>query len=494
MKQNRHPGPGIRTLCVFTHERPAKLKACLDSYLAHFRKFGRSIRVVVYDDSTDLTTRGLNKKVVAGCCDAYGVEGLYRDAAWKRRCFAAMLPRLRADEKEAAEFLLFGKGPWSIPSGANFNWALLAHAGEQLLLSDDDLVCEASWSPYRSGGLRFSGEYDPTEFMFFRDRSETLRSEASPEIDILAEHEALLGKDLRALADVFGPAVTGFDEFQARAVGSGMQDVGLVMGGITGDSGLDSPLFLLTLDGVSRDSLLGVLKDRKTSVAHLREIHRCVRSHTVTDGSFLMTNTFSIDNGQMPPPFFPVERGVDATFAWAFRKVLGDRLIAYLPIALRHVPDPKPAYHFDDISMKRLDLCAIMLDRIASCKTVPGSHSGNLGILGDHFVAFAAMPPAGIHEHLAGMNRRFCEANIADLEEYLEKYDRRPREWAQPLEEAMSDLRSTLHGSGFPTFNFLQRLETAAVVDCISTAFRLFGQGLHVWPALTRAYCDPGPT
>ena len=71
------------------------------------------------------------------------------------------------------------------------------------------------------------------------------------------------------------------------------------------ENGHESPLYLLALEGATRERLLRSEAEYRTA---LREQHvlRAVRRPTVCDGAYCMGLNLGLDNREMLPPFMPV--------------------------------------------------------------------------------------------------------------------------------------------------------------------------------------------
>src|SRR5688500_14202276 len=91
----------------------------------------------------------------------------------------------------------FALTPGSI--GANRNLVLLLTAGDQVLMADDDIVCEPWTRDGGSQGVAVWGHTDPQDSEFFASREDARHAAASWSGDLLAAHEALLGQPMPEL-------------------------------------------------------------------------------------------------------------------------------------------------------------------------------------------------------------------------------------------------------------------------------------------------------
>ena len=187
----------ISVIGMTTRNRVDTLRRALVSYIDNCRAFGRSVEFVVIDDSGDPSVEERNQAMLEALGREHPISARYANRL-QRETFASALIDASGIPAETVRFGLLGEGPCTRTVGASRNSLLLDSIGECYMLVDDDSVCRIAKPEEQEQGLALTSQHDPTEFWFFPDRDETLRSIAFVEQDFFALHEALLGRDVGA--------------------------------------------------------------------------------------------------------------------------------------------------------------------------------------------------------------------------------------------------------------------------------------------------------
>ncbi len=208
------PLPPLSVVGLLTRDRVGSVTRALASFRENARRHGRRPRFVVADNSEAPTTQAACREALAAlrAADPDPLEIRYLGPR-ERETFVDRLARLGIDP-DVARFGVLDVMGCGFAAGANRNALLLANAGEPFLSVDDDVVCALAPSPARTRGLElFSGRgdgygnYNPADFWFFGDRAVLERAIHCEDMDALALHEPLLGRDLGAcLSGVSGRA------------------------------------------------------------------------------------------------------------------------------------------------------------------------------------------------------------------------------------------------------------------------------------------------
>jgi hypothetical protein len=185
----------LARLGVVTSGRPDSVARAVASYLGHARRFGRSLEVLVCDDTRDPAVLGETRRRLHEL--SAGVQHFGPD---EKRAFANDLARESGVDPTIVEFALFDPMACGTPIGANRNALMLLTAGERLLSADDDTVCRAIRAPDGQDRIGFL-EGDPQEHWFFPDAAAALALGEAEEVDVFSEHERLLGRAIVDLLD-----------------------------------------------------------------------------------------------------------------------------------------------------------------------------------------------------------------------------------------------------------------------------------------------------
>jgi hypothetical protein len=337
LADQRHSGAPISAVAVLTAERPAQMLRCVDSLARNVNESGRTAEIVVMNDS-----RTLDYAEYLGCLRSYarqyGVEIRYATRQHRAQ-FCETLAKSGVPVDVCRHALLgLPEAPWSI--GATRNSILLDTSGRPIMMLDDDMLCRFSSHPRHATGCRFAGHADPTDTWTSRDGAAALPDSISGQVDLLAEHESLLGK---CLSEVYGrdgcPAPAHVDDdvcdHMLAALHSGSGRVVLTMAGVVGDPGTYSNIHLLTSRGETRTRLLQS-EELYRSVLSSREALRVAQRATVTHDAGCMAGNLGLENTILLPPFIPNFRGEDSVFGALLMRCLTDGYYGHIPIALWH--------------------------------------------------------------------------------------------------------------------------------------------------------------
>ena len=188
----------IETVAIATRDQPRRLSTCVASFLDNARIHGRTLRLLVVDDSLDEAHRLANRDTLASARKEYGASVVYLDRE-ARRTFSSAL--IRAGIPPDVVCLAFGTPEMGTPGGQGFgaerNTLLLCSLGRLILMVDDATTCRVVPHPAVRKGLTITRRGAPMRALM----AELGRcSGASPSsVDVLQVHETVLGRTLAQL-------------------------------------------------------------------------------------------------------------------------------------------------------------------------------------------------------------------------------------------------------------------------------------------------------
>jgi hypothetical protein len=448
---------------------------CLESYLENCVSHGRSPEFVVMDDSRSAGSVDLTKIALRQLARRFDRPVRYA-ARRQRDRFADTLAAESGVSPEIIRFAMFGDERCALSTGANRNCLLLDTLGSLTLAVDDDTLCRIASAPDPKDGVAFFPGYEPTEFWFFSSRDRAIQSATFVDVDVLACHEALLG---RALADLGGPATA-----------SGA--VTMTLNGLLGDSGMTSPRYYLTLTSASRDRLVAS-PEAYRSAFQSREILRCARQPTITAGPFCMTTFLGLDNRLLLPPFFPVQRNSDGIFGHVARKCLDGSHVAFLPWALLHAPEPPRVFRPDDLWS---DVAAVRIaDIIIAGVLGHEPRTGNVATamrlvdIGKHLRSLGSLSESDFEEYLLSV-QNFCNFGfITALHSQLQTYGTSPGFWAEDVSRMIKLISAepSPPQDGLVPLDLRNSRDEQEAGNLGQELVRKFGELLEAWPALVGA-------
>jgi hypothetical protein len=457
----RDPLPPLSVVGLLTRDRLRSVTRALASFRENARRHGRHPRFIVADNSETPAAQAACREALAAlrAADPDPLEIRYL-GIHERQALVDRLARLGIDP-EATRFGLMDVLGCGFAAGANRNALFLATAGEPFLSVDDDVVCTHSPSPIRAAGLElFSGRgdgyrnYNPADFWFFADRAALEHAIRPEDVDALALHERLLGRDLGACAASFPGEPLVLDRFAPELLDRVLtrpSQVRATFTGLFGDIGWYSPTWLLLLTGASRERFVGTQAAYLSACAS-RQVLRVVSRPTITDGRYCQATLLGLDNRVALPPFMPVQRYEDGVFRLALRTCFEDAYFAHLPWAAFHDGNENRRWSREDIvrTAPWIRTGELMVQCIRS--HVPPSSTDpetRLRSLGDHLDSLGQLPPADFQRFVQHRVREQKTRYLSHLESLLEEHEGAPPHWAEDLRRHAATMHDALRMEAF---------------------------------------------
>lgn len=468
------PTRRLERVGIVTRERPAAAARGVASLRERLAIHARSPAIVLYDDSDQPVP-------IAGT------------TTFARQDARALADRLaaRADVDPAiVRWALFATpGAWA--PGANYNRALLAGAGTDSCVFDDDVLFE-SYATQVRGGTGLAGIGDGPRLWPYRSRDEAFAAHVDTRGDPLAAHEAVLGRSVAEVVRDNGPFTQVANDLPSpvfRAVVDGRARVALSSLGSLGDCGMASPHWYVQQ---APDSLLRFAKDDATWAwaRSTRALLRAPDRLTLSSGFAFMSMAWAVDRHALVPPFLPELRAADAMFARLLRHTDDGALIAHHPLAIRHDPLEARAYPPDDV-WRVLARPSIVewLFWVIDVRGLggPGDATSRLRGLGSTLLEFSALPRDALVDFLrVRWFRRNAEraASLDGMRAHPPTVDgRRPcAGWAEDVARCVDVLHRAIDDGQLPHPHEVPAGRDG--VDALRELLRDFGKLLTVWDAV----------
>jgi hypothetical protein len=478
--------PPIAAVTWSTRDRPELLGRSLGSAIANLRLFGRRAELRVYDDTADARARQATRGMLGELGRQEGFALSYAGAEEKRAFASALQARASGVRAETIEFALFDPLDFGYQYGANLNASLLDTCGKLVVHADDDSLFQSAAPPAPASGLRLSSAVDPTESRFFADRQERERAVEPRQVDLLAAHQALLGRSLASCLRHFGgqaDCTEAAPEFLPLLEAADAR-VAVTMAGVCGDSGKGSPLSVLWSAGAAREAVLGSEPSYRAALRS-REILRAAPCATISQSAFLMSNHLGLDNRRILPPFLPVLRNADGVLGQVLKSCAPRALIAHLSEAVLHLPGELRSFPEEHRVLPRLaDLLVLLVRSLAPAWWTADPAWGLLAV-GGGLVDAGRLRPADF----AGLLRQLWAAEashmIAALELLLQQHRGEPDYWAADAEAWLEEVR--LRVSAQEPMVPADLAERGAGLEAVALAQRVvrsYGELLQAWPSL----------
>jgi hypothetical protein len=474
-------------LAIPTSNRPEELLRALESYALHFTRFGRSLKVLIADDSeqSQLVRESLRSRF------AGSGQTLFYLGPEEKRQFVALLTRDRSLPREVVEFGIFGPAGHTPTMGANRNAILLQTAGEMVLSVDDDTICQPRIPSNvdGTGTLRLGSEGDPTEFWFFPDRESALASTRPAEIDITDSHEKLLGRRVWNLVQpVTGDGVADLSSachHLLEGIWFGKGQVSITLNGSVGDSGMYSGRNLpVHRDPATRRRLVDTAEAYETALRS-REVLRQARSATVCHSSPFMSMFVGFDNRGLLPPFFPAYRNEDGAFGHTVARCVDSCYFGYLPWALVHDPPSDRSYYREGATTVRMSDCLLGCVMTWTCTNRRASTEDRLQSLGRLLIEMGSVDPGGFDEMLRTSLWKRASQRVAQKELLLRQFGGYPAYWAADLKREIEGVqRAVVRPDYTLPIDLPQNLSKPECMQQAQDLIRRYGELLVWWPAI----------
>ena len=436
----------IGTIGVVTKNRSKLLARCIVSYAENVQKYSRNPSFVVADDS-DSEHIGDNLGELSRLKATYGIDISYVGLKEKRQ-FAELLTKHHIP-REIIDFALFGSIPGISGVGANRNSLMLATIDKMYFSVDDDTLCRVAPIPEKTDRLKFYSGLNSYQFWFFPDQASALNSFRPSDENILSLHEQILGKTLNDVVSSSRERVD-IESIRPQDITKLQDNKGKIITTYTsclGDSGLDFPNVFLSLDGNSRERLMGSEEAYRTGWRS-RQIWRGVNSLLITDDvSGCMGANVGYDNRALLPPFMPIGRSEDAIFGLILRVIDNSAYFGHLPWSVLHLPEKNRYYPSEIIEVlaSSIRLCDIFAACIQACRPhfSSGNCEANIKALGANLVQLSSLQQRDFESFLRARLWKLKCIKINLFEDLIKKYNRTPSFWVSDIRKYMGNLHNS---------------------------------------------------
>jgi len=319
----------ITTIGVTTADRPEALRRCLLSLSRQLRHQSHDVRIIVVDGSKRSTNEGLGRSIAQAIGTSTGCDIAFIGRRERRDIRRRLISICSGD---LIDFII------TPGASGNRNIAILLSSGENVLLVDDDVVCE-QWkvSSFRNA-IEVSGHVERRDLGFFRTRRAARRGMDRVTASLLDAHGVLLGRSLESLSTSKSPRVDATRACRFLVEGlAGLRSVVVrtTFSGLTGDAGASNPERLLFGTGKWKELLLSS-RDVYDTAFKYREVRRVADRYLVIHDVACMGFCMGLANSSMAPPFLPTGRNEDGLFGMTLSAVDRAAVIGHIPYAVLH--------------------------------------------------------------------------------------------------------------------------------------------------------------
>ena len=480
---------------IITCDRPPALERLLGSIRENC-DLEAVDRLWVVDDSRSAESGDRNRELTAAAGAQAPVDFHYFGATAARELLDALIQQLPQHE-EAIRFLL-DRERWIDHKsyGLARNISHLLSVGKPVVVFDDDALCEAYDTPFRTEGVAFNPGQQ--EAAFYTDHEEWKQGLSRAALDPVAAHLQCLGLAVPEALSVLGlqqlpqealrPAPVGFARNLKRD-----SRVLITECGSLGDPGTGGNIWLANMPAASRERLA-----RSEGLLQSALEKRCcwLGRELPTFRPFAsISQVTGFDNRGYLPPYFPITRGEDRLFGEMTRYIYPDSVALEYPWAAPHLPLEERGWseaennyaigtRFPGTLLKSLlgsgDDC-LAADPLA-----------RLAFLASRFADLAGASDATLLNLLAEDRLGYKAGQIRKLQSKIQESADLPGDWRAYLEKALQQIQSSKLGDF--RLESLKGVETdlegAELLRFWRDMWRGFGQSMSAWSDIREAARD----
>ena len=416
----------ISSIVIPTCDRPILLGNVLKSVADNLGIFGHAPAIIVSDDSHFRENGKKNREILQFAQKEYGLSVRYIGEREKKQGINRLIK-----EGIATDVVNFGLGcshTGESSFGANRNWLLLETVGELALSTDDDTewLTGTMCPTIQRDVLCLVADSKPAFYMACGQGTTAHGEGYSLLCDVLKEHQEVLGVSLDCLlaAQLDKAHLLSIRDHGAlQQLLTARCKVVVCTAGVIGKSGKRDSFSALYRQ---RDwNLIGVPVSEamcRNAIQSDEVIRHCLWPIVSRSGPLLGVS-FSFDNRECLPPFFPFGRNEDGVWGELISLIDDRTYFAHLPWAIRHSQgDQTCGYNANSSIRPQLaDVVSICMGAYRKSESRNSSAKESLSLLGRHLLEFEEMSPTAFEDF-------FREANWKRQSKRMQEYERLSRE------------------------------------------------------------------
>ena len=483
------PVPEQPVIAIITCDRPTALSRLLDS-MVNVVDLGNVARFYVIDDSRSDDNQQKNAEIVAARAKRLGFDITHFGAHAARKLVDRLVAEL-PEHEEPIRFLL-DRSRWAdaYSPGVARNYAQLLSVGHPLIVFDDDTLCRLYRAAFRETRVTF-GE-TPRQAAFFESHETQAVVPPASGWDPVKEHLRCLGltvpEALGALRDehfVSHSFVTARPDFAAGL----RRDSRVLMTelGAVGDPGTTNYDWIGEVPPASLDLLLKHPEQMRLALAKAY-CWTGVNRFSFTASATMSANT-GIDNRQLLPPYFPVNRNEDKLFGETAAFLHPGSVTVDYPLAILHLRVPAE----EGGALPTNTLATAFPGHLSDLPALHGSlcHArapeDRLAFLGAAYSDLAAAPAKELAKLYTDRQLANLTARHERLVRNLKWSKDAPAEWTQFLEGRIRTIQQAMMDREDGSVAVWSDAGNAELVGFWQEAWRNFGAAAHVWGAVREA-------
>ncbi len=475
-----------------TCDRPESLKRLLLSIHANC-DLSQIAHCIVLEDSRMQAHHTRNQQVIEEINHAHPFKIRYIGASKQDELISLLTQKLPMYQDEI-DFLIGRTANRSTSTpGRSRNLALLLSVGQNALLLDDDILCQAINPPISKTGIEIS--FNPRDAEFYKLKEDWLPQKPAANSDPLALHAQHLGMQLGTALQKLTHSDESNHQLQIESTNaieklSAQSKILITACGTYGDPGTSSGEWIYHLSEASRSRLCE--SEDKYSHAKTTRNNWLGRSrYHLTNSTILMSAVTGLHNHELLPPYFPSLSNEDYLFGKMTQLIHPDALVMDYPWAVPHLPvDERTWGHNDNKFNINPGFLRLTSDLLHSAEN--SLHSKNaqlkLTVLAHLFLDQSETPYQRLHEMLTEHITTIRTERLCSLNQALVDSPNAPDYWKKDIKNGIDTYQSSLTDQeDLRIADGPDNAINGVLLDYMTTSWRQFGKALLAWPQIREA-------
>ena len=479
VSKEKTPDKKIDYIGVVTGNRPEQLRKFLEE-CEKIQSPEHPLNIIVSDDSLDPKAIEENLEVIKEKKGVFG--GLYYINNKKREDASKILSEKSGISPEDVSYGITKSNTPTLAVGPARNYILLATAGKNVVMLDDDVV----FSDVRVFNDLQNNDITYNAYLHLKQTNhkdlESVGGKKS-EKTIIQLLQSVVGKNINELID--GRKIK-FDEVSDRLLISAKNSTGHIKMATLGHFG-HSAMW-------SQDAFLRLEYDRKDHISHktaeeykeLKEypiVTNIADSDVIFDASSFVALNFVLDNTTLSPFFEPVGRSEDTIFITLFKNYHDEAYKYVFKEAVRHIRPGVPNVLYDIKSRLSPDnvLAVLIKESFEKIKEESDSIDKMYENAGDYIKEIAELDSEKFEEKIDSIFNALINTFYYDTGFTLYLNKKGNSEWRKDMENDMETLIEMKKNK--MDIRYYGQKESVPIVE-IQKMLHSFGKFQKAWPTL----------
>lgn len=383
-------------------------------------------------------------------------------------------------------------GEFAFRTGAsgNRNIILLLTSGENVLLVDDDVVCDGWRARSFREAIALCGHVEERDIAFHERREDVCTNLEPAEVDLLTAHEVVLGQAIRSL--IRNKSFTLERRLPCPHLldavrGARPAVVRMTFCGIAGDGGSNYPDRLLFSTGKWKAALAASRRAFETAFSS-REVCKIANRYLVMHEVSCMAGCMGLSNLSLSPPFLPTGRNEDGLFGMTLSSVDRRTISCHVPVAVVHASPRPPHYSVNGFPSATETRCAdllIALTNAGRTRMRGQNPHRRLTMLGQWLQDLAALPQRDFVRVTTLAVLRTRRKELSSIASALADRNTHAVHWQRSLGLYQETLLKNIRRASFPLpVEFSRGRTVAGGYAALRQFVRLAGRLYMDWPEL----------